>query len=87
MSEVCQNELGAAWALDNKRILPFKFPNIKFTEIGFLNTVKQAADISDTSKLDELYDELCKSYEIQPDWVNFNMQKNEFVNLTKVNCQ
>lgn len=87
MSEVCQNELGAAWALDNKRILPFKFPNIKFTEIGFLNTVKQAADISDTSKLDELYDELCKSYEIQPDWVNFNKQKNEFVNLTKVNCQ
>lgn len=80
-SEVCQNEMGAAWAMEGKRILPFKFPNVKFTEIGFLNVVKQAADITDKSKLDELYEELCKSYNVQPDWKNYNNQKEEFVKL------
>lgn len=80
-SEVCQNEMGAAWAMDGKRILPFKFPNLKFTEIGFLNVVKQAADITDKSKLDELYEELCKSYDLEQDWKNYNKQKDDFVEL------
>ena len=80
-SEVCQNEMGAAWAMEGKRMLPFKFPNVKFTEIGFLNVVKQAADITDKSKLDELYEEFCISYNVQPDWKNYNNQKEEFVKL------
>lgn len=80
-SEVCQNEMGAAWAMEGKRVLPFKFPNLKFTEIGFLNVVKQAADITDKSKLDELYDEFCKCYDLEPDWRNYNKQKEDFVKL------
>ena len=84
-SEVCQNELGAAWALENKRILPFKFPNIKFTELGFLNVVKQAADITDDSKLDELYMELCECYGLQQDWINFNQRKTDFLKVVKQN--
>lgn len=83
-SEVCQNEMGAAWALDDKRVLPFKFPNIKFTEIGFLNVIKQAADITDGSKLDELYDDLCVNYGFPQDWVNFNKQKEDFVNFVRL---
>ena len=78
-SEVCQNELGAAWTMEGKRVLPFKFPNLGFSEIGFLNVVKQAADITDKSKLDELYDELCQRYDLQQDWRNYNMLKDEFV--------
>ncbi len=80
-SEVCQNEMGAAWTFNDKRILPFKFPNISFSEVGFLNVVKQAADITDKAKLDELYDELCKYYDLQPDWRNFNKQKDDFVDM------
>lgn len=80
-SEVCQNELGAAWAMTGKRVLPFKFPNINFKEIGFLNVVKQAADLTDKSKLDELYDELCQFYDLPQDWRNFNQQKDDFVEL------
>lgn len=83
-SEVCQNELGAAWAMEGKRILPFKFPNIKFTEMGFLNVVKQAADITDKSKLDELFDELCLRYNLPQDWRNFNQQKDDFVELITI---
>lgn len=80
-SEVCQNELGAAWTMNGKRVLPFKFPNISFKEIGFLNVVKQAADLADKSKLDELYEELCNYYDILPDWKNYNKQKDCFVEL------
>lgn len=80
-SEVCQNELGAAWAMNGKRVLPFKFPNISFNEIGFLNVVKQAADLTDKSKLDELYDELCQFYDLPQDWRNYNQQKDDFLEL------
>lgn len=82
-SEVCQNEMGAAWALEGKRILPFKFPNLSFKELGFLNVVKQGADITDKSKLDELYKELCEFYELQQDWMNYNQRTSDFFNIVK----
>ncbi|MBQ7204914.1 MAG: toll/interleukin-1 receptor domain-containing protein [Muribaculaceae bacterium] len=84
-SQICQNEMGAAWAMDNKRILPFKFPNISFNEIGFLNVTKQAADITDNSKLDELYDELTEYYGLQQDWINYNQRKADFINTVHQN--
>ena len=80
-SEICQNELGAAWALEDKRMLPFKFPNVKFIETGFLNVVKQGADITDNSKLDELYTELCDYYGLHQDWINFNQRKIDFIKV------
>ena len=61
--------------------MPFKFPDIEFKEIGFLNVVKQAADITDKSKLDELYEELCKRYDLELDWRSYNKQKEAFVKL------
>lgn len=72
---------GAAWAMEGKRVMPFKFPNLKFTETSFLNVVKQAADITDKSKLDELYEELCGHYDLELDWKNYNIQKEAFVKL------
>ena len=78
-SEVCQNELGAAWALKGKHILPIKFPRLSFNEVGFLNVVKQVADITDKSKLDELYEELTTFYKLQVDWKNYNKHKEDFV--------
>lgn len=84
-SEVCQNEMGAAWTLEDKRVLPFKFPNIKFSEIGFLNVVKQAADITDSSKLDELYVELCERYNVQQNFIHFNKRKADFMKVVNEN--
>ena len=82
-SEVCQNELGAAWAmsLDEKRVLPFKFPNLSFNEMGFLNDIKQGADITDKTKLDELYCELCEYYGFKQDWKNYNQRTADFIDL------
>ena len=84
-SEVCQNEMGAAWTLEDKSVLPFKFPNVNFSEIGFLNVVKQAADITDSSKLDELFVELCERYDVQQDLIHFNRRKADFMKVINEN--
>ena len=88
-SEVCTNEMGAAWAMDGKRILPFKFPYISFNDMGFLNVVKQGADITDKSKLDELYTELCAFYSLSTDWINYNQRTADFIQLvnSKTGCK
>ena len=86
-SEICQNEMGAAWALEGKRVLPFKFPNVNFSEIGFLNVVKQAADITDSSKLDELYVEFCEHYDVQQDFIHFNKRKADFMKVVNENIK
>ncbi|WP_298455482.1 toll/interleukin-1 receptor domain-containing protein [uncultured Prevotella sp.] len=80
-SDVCKNEMGAAWALEGKRILPFVFPNISFDQMGFLNVVKQGASITDKCKLDEFYQELCKNYDLVPDWITYNKAKEDFISL------
>ncbi len=61
------------------------FPNISFNEIGFLNVTKQAADITDNSKLDELYNELVKYYGLQQNWINYNQRKADFINTVHQN--
>ena len=80
-SEVCQNEMGAAWAIENKRILPFVLPNTKFKDMGFLNEVKQGASIADKRKLDEFYNEVCGYYGISSDWPSFNKAKEDFIEI------
>lgn len=80
-SEVCANEMGAAWAMEGKRILPFKFPNLSFKDMGFLNVVKQGAEITDKTKLDELYSELCDFYDLSSDWINYNQRTADFIQL------
>ena len=78
-SEVCKNELGAAWALKNKRVLPFVLPGTEFDQMGFLNVVKQGALVTDRRKLDEFYGDVCEYYSIATDWPSFNKAKEEFV--------
>ena len=80
-SEVCQNEMGAAWAIENKRVLPFVLPNTKFKDMGFLNEVKQGASIADKRKLDEFYNEVCRYYGISSDWPSFNKAKEDFIEI------
>ena len=78
-SEICQNEMGAAWALKDKRVLPFILPNTTFNDMGFLNEVKQGASIADKRKLDEFYNEVCEYYGISSDWPSFNKAKEDFI--------
>ena len=47
--------------------------------MGFLNVVKQGAELLERSKLDEFYEEVCKKYSLVLDWKNFNKHKDDFV--------
>lgn len=84
-SDVCKNEMGAAWALNGKRILPFVFPDVKFEQMGFLNVLKQGASLLIGAKLDEFYKEICEFYDIEMDWISFNKAKEDFIELVRIN--
>ena len=84
-SDVCKNEMGAAWALSSKRTLPFVLPDIKFEQMGFLNVVKQGASLLVGAKLDEFYKEICEFYNIEMDWISFNKTKEDFIDIVKTN--
>ena len=58
-SEVCMNEVGAAWALD-KPPIQVVLPNTDFSELGWLLKTDKAAKIDDEDSLDNLMDAICK---------------------------
>lgn len=82
-SDVCKNEMGAAWALSGKQTLPFVLPDTKFEQMGFLNVVRQGASLLVGAKLDEFYKEVCECYNIEMDWISFNKAKDNFIELVK----
>ena len=52
-SEVCLNEMGAAWAL-NKHIIQILLPNISFDKLGWLCSLDKALKIDDADSVDGL---------------------------------
>jgi len=55
-SEVCLNEMGAAWIkLSKRNIIVLKAPDIKFNEIGFLNLTNIGIDITNRKSLEKLF--------------------------------
>lgn len=87
-SEVCLNEMGAAWALD-KNIKPLLLHNVAFESVGWLYRMNLCAKIDDADRLDELRDEFLEKYDSCPKTVVWNRQKQEFVTaiLTQNVCQ
>ena len=77
-SEVCLNEMGAAWALE-KNVIPIIIDDIEFSEMGILYQVKQGMKIKDDARLDELHIELIDFYGIQQDMKTWNRHKREFI--------
>lgn len=57
-SEVCQNEVGAAWAIGNVPI-QVVLPNTGFRELGWLLNTDKAARIDDDESLDSLMEQIC----------------------------
>lgn len=78
LSEVCLNEMGAAWALE-KRVIPIVIDDINFNEMGVLYQVKQGMKIKDDARLDELHEELRDFYGIKQDMKTWNRHKREFI--------
>ena len=83
-SEICHNEVGAAWALqDTKRVIPLKFPNLSFSQddLGVLNVVKQAGSLNNKQQITKIYEELCKVYGINQDLPKFVQYMDEFIEI------
>lgn len=59
-SEVCMNEVGAAWALD-KAPVQIVLPDADFCELGWLLNTAKASKIDDVDCLDSLEEKLCTS--------------------------
>lgn len=57
-SEVCMNEVGAAWALDKKPI-QVVLPGVEFSQLGWLMHLDKAAKIDDGDSLDHLSEVIC----------------------------
>ncbi len=53
-SEVCLNEMGAAWAMD-KKLISILLPNVSFKKLGWLTSLEKAIKIEDARALDRLY--------------------------------
>lgn len=83
-SEICHNEVGAAWALqDTKRVIPLKFPNLSFSQedLGVLNVVKQAGSLDSKQQITTIYEELCKVYGIKSDFTKFVQYLEDFIEI------
>lgn len=62
-SEVCQNELGAVWAVDNN-VRYFLLPNTKADKIGWLGSPNKAEAINNPVYLDKFQHELKEYYKL-----------------------
>jgi hypothetical protein len=70
-SEICLNEVGAAWAMLTKEtVIPMLLPNIDFSEIGFLDLSRLGLKLSEREGILKLIQD-CKE-QLNP---SFNLEK------------
>lgn len=74
-SEVCLNEMGAAWALDKKTI-SILLPSVSFNSLGWLTSLDKAIKINDSESLDKLVSMISRKELDIADW---NRQKESFI--------
>lgn len=82
-SEVCLNEMGAAWALD-KSMIQILLPNTSFDKLGWLCSLEKALKITNPEDLDSLYSTIIELLGVPPKIAQWNINKDLF--LTKLNC-
>lgn len=85
-SEVCLNELGAAWvSLDKTQIIPFLLPNVSFDKLGFLDVSRLGLRITELTDLFKLIQDNRKELNPDFDLQLVNTHINEF--LKKLNVE
>ena len=76
-SEVCLNEMGAAWALERKT-LSILMPNINFEKLGGLTSFNKAIKIDDDEGLDKIFEMLSRNTCELSDWTRLKKTFLEF---------
>ena len=77
-SEICLNEMGAVWAVDN-RVRYYLLPNVDFKEIGWLCETNKAEKLYDSVVLDALEEELTDFYGLPYKGGIWSRQRQNFV--------
>lgn len=62
-SEICQNEVGAAWAL-KKNIIQIILPDCSFNSVGWLLNLDKAIKIEKSASLDNLQEKVCQIFNL-----------------------
>lgn len=83
-SQICLNEMGAAWATD-RHIIPIVFPNLGFDSIGWLYNIHQGIMLNDSCGLDTLFEQINEKYDHTQKVSSWNIYKVEFLNFISNN--
>ena len=62
-SEICQNEVGAAWAL-KKKIIQIVLSDCSFDSVGWLLNLDKAIKIDKSASLDNLQEKFCEIFSL-----------------------
>lgn len=81
-SEMCLNEMGAAWA-SNIKVIPIIVDPLSFNSIGILYEVKQSLKLTEDSDLDELMETLEEFNTSSTITSRWNAKKKEAISLIK----
>lgn len=81
-SEVCLNEMGAAWATD-RSVKLMLFPNLSFKSIGWLYNLNKGAHLDNEEALDSLYDDIVEKLNFKAKASSWNRYKKEFIGYIK----
>ncbi len=77
-SEVCLNEMGAAWAL-NRTIVQILLPNTSFDKLGWLCSLDKSVKINDSNAIDGLCEVFEKKLDVRLKLSSWNRYKEDFV--------
>ena len=77
-SEVCLNEMGAAWALE-KRVVQILLPDVSFSRLGWLLSLDKAIKIADSTCLDSLGDVISEIKGSALKMTTWNRHKDDFL--------
>ena len=78
-SEVCLNEMGAAWIIDDLPKKIILLPNVDFEQIGWLMSLKKGTKLTDTSGLDALHDQISEILSTKVQTATWNRCKQTFL--------
>lgn len=82
-SEICLNEMGAAWVL-NKKVIPIILPPLEYREVGALHITNQIARIDVANGIDNIIHSLQSKLNLKPIDVRvLNKHRDEFIDLFK----
>lgn len=79
-SEVCLNEMGAAWAFE-RRTISILLPNTPFKKLGWLSSFDKAIKIDDEEGLDTLFSMLSRDVCSLSDWTR--LKKSFLISCTE----